>query len=227
MDIISELKEKLQDAMNTLQQNSETIEFLNLSLTEAQKFSFRALLTSKNKSNNINQIGNAAAATSSFMQRSSSNVGLRPSVTSAKSLFSNNVDVKSPRGQVQSRSRSPYYENMARQSSNSPLRPQQRRLLQQADKDTTAAAVVSQSYSHFGAIKKQSERDMNRTQHLPHQLLQKEENQQIGHAFKVALKMEKDHHQATNNNSLKLTSEYAKKFAVTTSDDENYEKMEQ
>ena len=54
MDIISELKEKLQDAMNTLQQNSETIEFLNLSLTEAQKFSFRALLTSKNKSNNIN-----------------------------------------------------------------------------------------------------------------------------------------------------------------------------
>ena len=33
--------------MDTLKKNSETIEFLNKSLTEAQKFSFRALLSSK------------------------------------------------------------------------------------------------------------------------------------------------------------------------------------
>ena len=33
--------------MDTLKANSETIEFLNKSLTEAQKFSFRALLSSK------------------------------------------------------------------------------------------------------------------------------------------------------------------------------------
>ena len=38
---------KLTDAMDTLKKNSETIEFLNKSLTEAQKFSFRALLSSK------------------------------------------------------------------------------------------------------------------------------------------------------------------------------------
>ena len=45
--IITELKSKLTDAMDTLKKNSETIEFLNQSLTEAQKFSFRALLSSK------------------------------------------------------------------------------------------------------------------------------------------------------------------------------------
>ena len=33
--------------METLKKNSETIEFLNKSLSEAQKFSFRALLSSK------------------------------------------------------------------------------------------------------------------------------------------------------------------------------------
>ena len=47
MGIVSELKQKLTEAMETLQKNSETIEFLNKSLTEAQKFSFRALLSSK------------------------------------------------------------------------------------------------------------------------------------------------------------------------------------
>jgi len=35
MSIINELKSKLTDAMDTLKKNSETIEFLNLSLTEA------------------------------------------------------------------------------------------------------------------------------------------------------------------------------------------------
>ena len=33
--------------MKTLKKNSQTIEFLNQNLTEAQKFSFRALLQSK------------------------------------------------------------------------------------------------------------------------------------------------------------------------------------
>lgn len=47
MGIVVELKSKLTDAMDTLQKNSDTIEFLNKSLTEAQKFSFRALLSSK------------------------------------------------------------------------------------------------------------------------------------------------------------------------------------
>ena len=47
MGIVSELKTKPTEAMETLQKNSETIEFLNKSLTEAQKFSFRALLSSK------------------------------------------------------------------------------------------------------------------------------------------------------------------------------------
>jgi len=44
---ISGLKEKLKDAMETLQKNSDTIEYLNRSLQEAQKFSFRALLSTK------------------------------------------------------------------------------------------------------------------------------------------------------------------------------------
>ena len=47
MSIVNELKTKLGEAMETLKKNSETIEFLNKSLTEAQKFSFRALLSSK------------------------------------------------------------------------------------------------------------------------------------------------------------------------------------
>lgn len=47
LGVIAELKEKLTEAMDTLKKNSETIEFLNKSLTEAQKFSFRALLSSK------------------------------------------------------------------------------------------------------------------------------------------------------------------------------------
>jgi len=45
--VVVGLKEKLTEAMETLKKNSETIEFLNKSLTEAQKFSFRALLSSK------------------------------------------------------------------------------------------------------------------------------------------------------------------------------------
>ena len=44
---MADLKEKLRDAMETLKKNSQTIEFLNQNLTEAQKFSFRALLQSK------------------------------------------------------------------------------------------------------------------------------------------------------------------------------------
>ena len=47
MDIIDNMKTKLSEAMNTMKKNGETIEFLNNSLTEAQKFSFRALLSSK------------------------------------------------------------------------------------------------------------------------------------------------------------------------------------
>lgn len=35
MNIVTELKTKLTEAMDTLQKNSETIEFLNKSLTEA------------------------------------------------------------------------------------------------------------------------------------------------------------------------------------------------
>ena len=41
--------------MATLKKNSETIEFLNVSLTEAQKFSFRALLSSKQNQHTQNQ----------------------------------------------------------------------------------------------------------------------------------------------------------------------------
>jgi hypothetical protein len=44
--------------METLQKNSETIEYLNKSLMEAQKFSFRALLSNKQT---ITQAGNSHA----------------------------------------------------------------------------------------------------------------------------------------------------------------------
>ena len=46
--------------METLQKNSETIEYLNKSLMEAQKFSFRALLSNKQS---ITQAGNSHAQT--------------------------------------------------------------------------------------------------------------------------------------------------------------------
>jgi hypothetical protein len=51
--------------METLKKNSETIEFLNNSLTEAQKFSFRALLSSKQNQHHQN----AATAPAAFDQR--------------------------------------------------------------------------------------------------------------------------------------------------------------
>jgi len=47
MATVSELKTRLCDAMETLKKNSQTIELLNISLTEAQKFSFRSLLSVK------------------------------------------------------------------------------------------------------------------------------------------------------------------------------------
>ena len=44
---IDELKSKLNEAAETLKNNNETIDLLKNNLTEAQKFSFRALLSSK------------------------------------------------------------------------------------------------------------------------------------------------------------------------------------
>jgi hypothetical protein len=41
------LKQKLEEAAITLKSNNETISYLNKQLTEAQKFSFRALLNNK------------------------------------------------------------------------------------------------------------------------------------------------------------------------------------
>ena len=45
--VVEDLKEKLKEAAETMKQNSQAIELLNHNLTEAQKFSFRALLQSK------------------------------------------------------------------------------------------------------------------------------------------------------------------------------------
>jgi len=41
------LKVKLEEAAATLKSNNDTISYLNKQLTEAQKFSFRALLNNK------------------------------------------------------------------------------------------------------------------------------------------------------------------------------------
>jgi hypothetical protein len=43
------LTEKLQQTAETLKSNSETINYLNKQLSEAQKFSFRALVTNSSK----------------------------------------------------------------------------------------------------------------------------------------------------------------------------------
>ena len=58
---IDELKSKLNEAAETLKNNNETIDLLKNNLTEAQKFSFRALLSSKQTQHT--QILSAAAPT--------------------------------------------------------------------------------------------------------------------------------------------------------------------
>ena len=59
--VIGELKAKLTESMDTLKKNSDTIEFLNKSLTEAQKYSFRALLGSKANATSTGSVAAVAA----------------------------------------------------------------------------------------------------------------------------------------------------------------------
>ena len=122
LGVIAELKEKLTEAMDTLKKNSETIEFLNKSLTEAQKFSFRALLSSKQ---NIATGSVAAVATARVERKASeSQVIHRKTGMESATLFSENR-VENNSALSRSRSRSPYG-NDVRQSSNSPLRLMQK-----------------------------------------------------------------------------------------------------
>ena len=91
--------------METLQKNSETIEHLNRSLMEAQKFSFRALLS--NKQTNA-QTTNPAHSTNNYTMGQGA-------------LFSGrNFDDMRESNCSRSRSRSPL--DMGRQGSTSPLR---------------------------------------------------------------------------------------------------------
>lgn len=139
MGIVSELKQKLTEAMDTLQKNSETIEFLNKSLTEAQKFSFRALLSSKQ---NVAS-GSVAAAVATVQRQNSANLastrktafnrlgtstGLNSGMKQEQAFSQTNLvsDYKDNGEFSQSRSRSPYCEGGLRQSSNSPMRLMQK-----------------------------------------------------------------------------------------------------
>ena len=128
MTVIDELKLKLTDAMDTLKKNSETIEFLNKSLTEAQKFSFRALLSSKQ---NVST-GSVAAVQTAVTNRQASatnrNVTSVQHTEAAESVLS------------RSRSRSPYCEG--RVTSNSPLR------LMQQQKNKSSLLLNSNSFSN-------------------------------------------------------------------------------
>ena len=69
MGIVGELKLKLTEAMDTLKKNSETIEMLNKSLTEAQKFSFSALLVNKAQATQ-----GSVAAVATVQRQSSANL---------------------------------------------------------------------------------------------------------------------------------------------------------
>ena len=71
VNVIGKLKTQLNESMDTLKKNSETIEFLNKSLTEAQKYSFRALLSSKQNGTASGSV--AAVATAIQRQTSGSN----------------------------------------------------------------------------------------------------------------------------------------------------------
>lgn len=99
---IASLKDKLREAMETLQKNSETIEYLNRSLQEAQKFSFRALLSNKQQAA---QPGNTAT-------------NFNPGNTLTR--FDDTHDLRESGNGLRSRSRSPLH--FGGNHSNSPTR---------------------------------------------------------------------------------------------------------
>lgn len=190
--VIAELKSKLMEAMDTLKKNSETIEFLNKSLTEAQKFSFRALLSSKQ---NVATGSVAAVATAINRQSSGSHHGM---VSEVKTDL--NTSVLS-----HSRTRSPFCE--IRPSSNSPMR------LMQKQQQNSNLLLNASSFSNA----KNQERDgcqsklMATTQHLRANM--RESIQESGvHSF--AKGCECKGYQA----ELKLTNKYAARFGLDESD---------